>query len=80
MKLNETVKFGYAPDERPLDKFNGIGGLFFYDEKVSGTYNYSDRFIKKGANIVYISKTLGHSNLAVTSQYLHLDKAEVVEN
>jgi site-specific recombinase XerD len=36
--------------------------------------------LKKGANIVYISKVLGHSNLAVTSQYLHLYKAEVAEN
>jgi integrase len=41
---------------------------------------FSKSLLEKGANIAHISKALGHSNLAVTSQYLHLDKEEVVEN
>lgn len=41
---------------------------------------FAKSLLEKGANIAHISKALGHSNLAVTSQYLHLDKEEVVEN
>ncbi|MBT2660585.1 site-specific integrase [Bacillus sp. ISL-45] len=41
---------------------------------------FAKNLLEKGANIAHISKALGHSNLAVTSQYLHLDKEEVAEN
>lgn len=41
---------------------------------------FAKSLLKKGANIAEISKALGHSNLAVTTQYLHLDKEEVAEN
>jgi site-specific recombinase XerD len=41
---------------------------------------FAKSLLNKGANIAQISKALGHSNLAVTSQYLHLDKEEVAEN
>ncbi|MEK4085155.1 tyrosine-type recombinase/integrase [Psychrobacillus sp. FSL K6-1415] len=35
---------------------------------------------KKGAHISLISKALGHSDLAVTTRYLHYDKLEVAED
>ena len=38
---------------------------------------FAKSLLNKGANIAVISKALGHSNLAVTTQYLHLDKEEV---
>jgi integrase/recombinase XerD len=41
---------------------------------------FAKNLLKKGANIALISKALGHSDLAVTTRYLHLDKAEVAEN
>ncbi|WP_078548696.1 tyrosine-type recombinase/integrase [Litchfieldia alkalitelluris] len=41
---------------------------------------FAKSLLSKGANIVEISKALGHSNLAVTTQYLHLEKEEVAEN
>ncbi len=41
---------------------------------------FAKSLLDKGANIAEISKALGHSNLAVTSQYLHLDKEEIAEN
>jgi site-specific recombinase XerD len=34
---------------------------------------FAKNLLEKGASITDISKALGHSNLAVTSQYLHLD-------
>lgn len=41
---------------------------------------FAKSLLNKGANIAEISKAVGHSNLAVTTQYLHLDKEEVGEN
>lgn len=41
---------------------------------------FAKSLLSKGANVAEISKALGHSNLAVTTQYLHLDKEEVAEN
>lgn len=41
---------------------------------------FAKGLLNKGANIAEISKALGHSNLAVTTQYLHLDKEETAEN
>lgn len=41
---------------------------------------FAKNLLDKGANITDISRALGHSNLAVTTQYLHLDNEEVVEN
>jgi site-specific recombinase XerD len=41
---------------------------------------FAKSLLNKGANIAEISKALGHSNLSVTTQYLHLDKEEVAEN
>ncbi|TDL77397.1 site-specific integrase [Rhodococcus qingshengii] len=41
---------------------------------------FAKSLLNKGANIAEISKALGHSNLAVTTQYLHLDKEEIAEN
>jgi integrase/recombinase XerD len=41
---------------------------------------FAKNLLKKGANIALISKALGHSDLAVTTRYLHLDKNEVAEN
>lgn len=41
---------------------------------------FAKSLLDKGANIAEISKALGHSNLAVTTKYLHLDKEEVAEN
>lgn len=42
--------------------------------------SFAKRLLKKGANVVEISKALGHSDLAVTTRYLHLDKEEVAES
>jgi site-specific recombinase XerD len=39
---------------------------------------YAKELLNKGANLALISKALGHSNLAVTTQYLDLDEEEVV--
>ncbi|WP_047981673.1 tyrosine-type recombinase/integrase [Ornithinibacillus contaminans] len=41
---------------------------------------YAKSLLDKGANLALISKALGHSNLAVTTQYLDLDVEEVVDN
>ncbi|MEH7521664.1 tyrosine-type recombinase/integrase [Bacillus sp. JJ1503] len=41
---------------------------------------FAKGLLNKGAKITDISRALGHSNLAVTSQYLHLDKEEIAEN
>ncbi|WEZ17802.1 tyrosine-type recombinase/integrase [Bacillus safensis] len=41
---------------------------------------YAKSLLDKGANLALISKALGHSNLAVTTQYLDLDVEEVADN
>lgn len=41
---------------------------------------YAKSLLDKGASIALISKALGHSDLAVTTQYLDLDVEEVVTN
>ncbi|WP_342543308.1 site-specific integrase [Paenisporosarcina sp. FSL H8-0542] len=41
---------------------------------------YAKDLLIKGANLALISKALGHSNLAVTTQYLDLDEEEVLTN
>ncbi|MGD7007702.1 tyrosine-type recombinase/integrase [Metabacillus sp. 84] len=41
---------------------------------------YAKTLLEKGANLALISKALGHSNLAVTTQYLDLDVEEVANN
>lgn len=41
---------------------------------------YAKNLLVKGADIALISKALGHSNLAVTTQYLDLDIKEVSSN
>lgn len=41
---------------------------------------YAKRLLDKGANIALISRALGHSDLAVTTQYLDLNVEEVVRD
>lgn len=41
---------------------------------------FAKRLLDKGANVAEISRALGHSDLSVTTRYLHLDKEEVAEN
>ncbi|TAA71936.1 tyrosine-type recombinase/integrase [Planococcus salinarum] len=41
---------------------------------------YAKNLLNKGANIALISKALGHSDLAITTKYLHLDIDEVVSS
>lgn len=41
---------------------------------------YAKSLLEKGASIALISKALGHSDLAVTTQYLDLDVEEVAAN
>jgi site-specific recombinase XerD len=41
---------------------------------------FAKNLYNKGANIALISRALGHSNIAVTSQYLHIDKNEIADN
>jgi len=41
---------------------------------------FAKSLLDKGANIAVISNALGHSDIGVTSRYLHLDKEEVAEN
>ncbi|GGJ49702.1 tyrosine-type recombinase/integrase [Virgibacillus salexigens] len=41
---------------------------------------FAKNLLKKGANIALISKALGHSDIGVTTRYLHLDKEEVAES
>lgn len=41
---------------------------------------FAKRLLDRGANVAVISKALGHSDLAVTTRYLHLDKEEVVDS
>lgn len=41
---------------------------------------FAKNLYNKGANIAIISRALGHSNIAVTSAYLHLDKNELAES
>lgn len=41
---------------------------------------YAKNLYERGANVALISKALGHSDLAVTTQYLDLEVDEVAEN
>ncbi|MEY9979888.1 tyrosine-type recombinase/integrase [Lysinibacillus sp. RC79] len=41
---------------------------------------YAESLLEKGASVALISKALGHSDLAVTTQYLDLDIEEVANN
>ena len=41
---------------------------------------YAKNLLDKGANVALISKALGHSNLAITTQYLDLDVEEVASS
>ena len=41
---------------------------------------YAKNLLSKGASIALISKALGHSDLAVTTQYLDIDVEEVATN
>jgi integrase/recombinase XerD len=41
---------------------------------------FAKNLLSKGANIALISKALGHSDIAVTTRYLHLDRDEVAES
>ncbi|MEK5412585.1 site-specific integrase [Priestia sp. FSL W8-0001] len=41
---------------------------------------FAKSLLEKGANVAVISKALGHSDISVTTKYLHLDVDEVVDN
>ncbi|MGY8620197.1 tyrosine-type recombinase/integrase [Bacillus safensis] len=41
---------------------------------------FAKALLDKGANVVVISKALGHSDVSVTTKYLHLDINEVANN
>jgi integrase/recombinase XerD len=41
---------------------------------------FAKSLLDKGANVAVISKALGHSDLSVTTKYLHLDVDEVANN
>ncbi|ETI67855.1 tyrosine-type recombinase/integrase [Neobacillus vireti] len=41
---------------------------------------FAKNLLHKGADVALISKALGHSDLAVTTRYLHLSKDEVVDS
>lgn len=41
---------------------------------------FAKNLLKKGANVALISKALGHSDISVTTRYLHLEKEEVAES
>ncbi|MFB7159544.1 tyrosine-type recombinase/integrase [Lysinibacillus sp. NPDC056232] len=41
---------------------------------------YAESLLEKGASVALISKALGHSDLAVTTQYLDLDIEELANN
>ncbi|WP_415749558.1 tyrosine-type recombinase/integrase [Bacillus mycoides] len=41
---------------------------------------FAKSLLDKGANVVVISKALGHSDISVTTKYLHLDVDEVANN
>lgn len=41
---------------------------------------YAKSLLEKGASVALISKALGHSDLAVTTQYLDLDIEDVANN
>ncbi|MGE6609359.1 tyrosine-type recombinase/integrase [Peribacillus sp. NPDC076916] len=41
---------------------------------------FAKKLLDRGANVAVISRALGHSDIAVTSRYLHLDKEEVAES
>ena len=49
-----------------------------WDKKISAhnlRHSFSSNLLEKGASVVSIQKLLGHSNLAVTTRYLHQDKS-----
>ncbi|UOQ86213.1 tyrosine-type recombinase/integrase [Gracilibacillus salinarum] len=41
---------------------------------------FAKNLLRKGANIALISKALGHSDIGITTRYLHLDREEVAES
>lgn len=55
-----------------------ITGLRFHDLR----HSCASRMVENGANIVAVSKILGHSTLSITMRYLHPDKSliEAVES
>lgn len=54
----------------------GLSGINFHSLRRS----YATNLMKKGVPIPLISKALGHSDLAVTTQYLSISTDEVVDN
>jgi len=49
-----------------------------WDKEISAhnlRHSFSSNLLEKGASVVSIQKLLGHSNLAVTTRYLHQDKS-----
>ncbi|MBC1290468.1 tyrosine-type recombinase/integrase [Listeria booriae] len=40
---------------------------------------FAKQLLERGADLALISKALGHSNLAVTTQYLHFESQEIVD-
>ncbi|NRD78466.1 site-specific integrase [Bacillus sp. BRMEA1] len=65
--------------QKRLNKYSRIYGLRNLNPHALRR-GFAKSLLNKGANIAEISKALGHSNLAVTTQYLHLDKEEVAES
>lgn len=43
-------------------------------------HSFASNLIKKGVNLVYVQKLLGHSNLKVTSIYTHADMEDLQES
>lgn len=41
---------------------------------------FAKSLLDKGANVAVISKALGHSDISITTKYLHLDVDEVVSS
>ena len=42
-------------------------------------HSYASRLLKTGANLVQVQRLLGHSSLAVTGIYMHVDQGELAE-
>jgi integrase/recombinase XerD len=65
--------------QKRLNKYSKIYGLKNINPHALRR-GFAKSLLDKGANIAVISKALGHSDLSVTTKYLHLDVDEVANN
>ncbi len=65
--------------QKRLNKYSKLYGLKNINPHALRR-GFAKSLLEKGANVAVISKALGHSDISVTTKYLHLDIEEVANN